>query len=93
MPLTVSFQYGAGSPISVTFGLTNTKAKAITLRYANRHGLVQTGMTEMQIAEEVIKHLIKLAAQESADTQEHELVEAQMSAIRTTVAAENLLNP
>lgn len=93
MAFTVSFQYGASTPISVTYGITVAKAKAMTLRYANRHGLTQAGMTDEQIAQAVIDHKIRGMAEESSSAQKSELIAAQIAAVEATVVADNTLNP
>lgn len=93
MPLTASLQYGSSEPISVTFGLTIARSKAMTLRYARRHNLVSEGMSETQIAQAVIRHIFKEVAADSEDTQLHELVEAQMATINATVKTDNTLDP
>jgi hypothetical protein len=93
MPLTVSFQYGSSTPVSVTFGLTIARAKALTLRYAKRHGLVQEGMTETQIGEAVINHLMRSVADETASVHRQELIASQLAGVEATVTLDNTLNP
>ena len=65
----------------------------MTLRFANRHNLVKEGMSEVQIGEAVLRFLFRGVAQESEETQGHDLMDAQMAAITTTVKADNALDP
>ena len=91
MPLTISYQIGSGQAVPVTFPISNARAKAMLERYARRHGLIQAGMTDAQVLEEVIRYSAKQMAAESAQMQKIEAVAAQEAALDATVAADNEL--
>lgn len=91
MSLTVSWQVGAGTPVSVTFGITNTRAKAMIERYARRHGLIAEGATDAQVVEAVIRSTMHDLAAESARAQRAEAIAAQEATLDATVTLDNEL--
>ena len=86
--------------ISVTIGaqtytvpikLTNAQLRAALLRYAVQRGIRTEGRTEQQIAEAVLRSLLKYVGDNSTDRQRAELLEAQRATIEATIKSDNEL--
>lgn len=70
---------------------TNAKTKAIILRYAVQKGMVTDGRTDQQIAEAVLRSLLKYVSDGSLDRQREELMAVQRASIEETLKTDNTM--
>lgn len=74
---------------TVPIKLTNLLTRAVLLRYAVQRGIVTEGRTQEQIAEAVLRSLLKYVADHSIDRQRAELLDAQRATIEETITTDN----
>jgi hypothetical protein len=79
---------GAGT-VTVEIRATDAQTRAAMRRYAEVRGLTLAGRTNAQIAEDVLRSLLKIVADASMGQQREELLAAQRAALETQLNAEN----
>lgn len=84
----ISLTIGAQT-YTVPIKLTNAQLRAALLRYAHQRGIRTDGRTEQQIAEAVLRSLLKYVRDNSIDRQRAELLDAQRTAIEATINSDN----
>lgn len=69
--------------------LTNAAARAAILRYAASRAIATEGRTEQQVAEAVLRSLLRYVRDVSIDRQRAELLAVGSATMEATIAADN----
>jgi hypothetical protein len=75
--------------VRVPIKLTALQARAVLRRYALRRGMQTEGRTEVQVAEDVLRALLRIVRDTAIDQQRMEALAAQQAALEATLQSDN----
>lgn len=88
MPQALTLSVGTAN-ITVPIKLTATQTRVVIRRYAIQQGIAVEGRTDAQIAEDVLRSLLKYVRDKSLDRQRQEEVATLLAQLESTLQSDN----